>query len=182
MIDLLIYGHAAFGGLALAAGVLALSTKKGGKIHKLGGRIFYYAMLGSVILALIIASSPSHFNSFLLAIGLFSLYFVLAGKRALRHRGMEFNLSLDRLLAWFIFIIGFTMILLPMLIQREINVLLTIFGLLAIAFGIRDLRLIRDRSQMIKKRMISHVSKILAGYISAITAFFVVNNILPGIW
>ena len=42
-IQILIYIHAGFGGIALLSGLLSLIAKKGKEIHKKSGLIFFYS-------------------------------------------------------------------------------------------------------------------------------------------
>ena len=63
-IQILIYLHAAFGGIALFAGLLSIITKKGQQIHKKSGLIFYYAMLLSGGIAMLVAVLPNHESPF----------------------------------------------------------------------------------------------------------------------
>lgn len=70
LIKTLIYIHAFFGGLGLIAGVISILVRKGGKLHKLWGKIFSVGMITSSLLSLIVASFPGHENMFLFLIGI----------------------------------------------------------------------------------------------------------------
>ena len=59
IIQILIYSHALFGGIALLSGFISLIAKKGKKTHKKSGKLFYYCMLLSASTALVIASLPN---------------------------------------------------------------------------------------------------------------------------
>ena len=93
-IQILIYIHASFGGIALLAGLVSMIARKGKKIHKKFGLIFFYAMMISGITAMIVAFMPNHESPFLFAVGIFSLYFVLTGKRALNFKRKNSDLKL----------------------------------------------------------------------------------------
>ena len=88
-IQILIYFHAAFGGIALLAGLLAIIAKKGKTLHRKAGLVFFYSMMLSGITALVIAVLPNHESPFLFAVGIFSLYFVFTGNRALKFKRKE---------------------------------------------------------------------------------------------
>ena len=75
-IRIFILTHAAFGGIAMLSGTVAVITKKGSSIHKKSGKLFYYSMLLSISMSLIIAILPGHESAFLFFIGIFSAYFI----------------------------------------------------------------------------------------------------------
>lgn len=181
-IDYLISAHAGFGALALLAGFMAISVKKGGKIHRKTGIIFFYSMLVSAFIALVVSALPEHENPFLFSIGIFSSYFLISGYRSLRFKNKETPLNWDRLLAWVIIFTGFGMITFPIYFYGVIHIVLTVFGVASILFGYQDLRLFRNRERLQKSWLTAHLGKMMGGYISAVTAFVVVNELLPGIW
>jgi uncharacterized membrane protein len=78
--------HILGGTVALAAGMLALVTRKGGRLHIRSGRAFIYAYVLIVITA-ILGIVVFEFRSFLAVATIASAYDVFAGYRALRLRG-----------------------------------------------------------------------------------------------
>lgn len=178
----LIYLHAFLGGIALLAGLIAAFTIKGSKIHKKTGAAFHHTMVASIILSMIIAASPERHNPFLLAIGIFSLYAVVSGRRCLKTKKPQFNYNIDRIMAILFTINGLLMIFLPLIIQKELNIILTVFGVMSVLGGIRDFILLKNPEQYKADRIKLHINKISGGYIAAVTAFLVVNQLLPGYW
>lgn len=181
-IQLAIIIHAALGGIALLAGLIAIISKKGQPTHKKSGIVFYYAMITSGASAIVIALMPKHENPFLIAVGVFSLYFVIGGYRALRFKSMTSSIKNDKILSIIMLITGVLMILLPLVISQSINLVLLIFGIIGILFALRDLKLYQNREQLKKGWLKLHLGKMLGGYISATTAFVVVNGFFPGIY
>ena len=179
---LIYYIHAPLGGIALFAGGIALVAKKGSQLHKKSGKVFFYSMLISAIAAFIISVLPKHENPFLFSIGLFSSYFLISGLRSLQYKQREFELKIDKIIAYLIALTGFSMILYPIVLFSQLNIILTVFGIVGIVFGFRDLKLFRDKERLKKSWLKLHLGKMTGGYISAVSAFFVVNQILPGIW
>jgi len=177
--SILIVIHASLGGIALVLGGIALIAKKGGRIHKKFGKGFYYAMLISAILAFIVAVMPGHKSPFLFSIGLFSSYFLINGYRSLRFKRKGVDFRLDKFIAYFIILTGLTMVWYPIVLNGAINIVLFVFGLAGLCFGIRDIRLLRNPQQLRKKWLAIHLGSMTGGYIAAVTAFFVVNQILP---
>lgn len=181
MDKMLIIIHASSGGVALLAGMISIISDKGKNIHKKSGLVFYYSMLTSAISALVIAVLPGHFNMFLFSIGIFSAYFVISGRRALNFRNAKHDFLFDKVLAILLLVTSIGMIVLPIVLQSVINIVLLIFGITGLIFSIRDIVQMRDKKKLRKKWLPTHLGKITGGYISALTAFIVVNNLLPGI-
>lgn len=181
-IQILIYFHALVGGIALISGLIALVATKGKVVHKKSGKLFYYGMLLSALTALIIAILPGHENAFLVAIGIFSSYFMITGYRALRFKNTEINLKTDKMISWIMIITGILMILYNPLVHQKINIVLTAFGVIGLFFSLRDLMLYKNRNKLKKDWLKLHLGKMMGGYISATTAFVVVNEFFPGLY
>lgn len=181
-IQILIYIHAAFGGIALLTGLISMIARKGNKIHKKFGLIFFYSMMISGITAMIVAFMPNHHSPFLFAIGIFSLYFVLTGKRALNFKRKNPNLKNDRWIARIMIISGLLMILLPIITSKSINIILVVFAVIGIIFSVKDLILYKNPEKLRKSWLKLHLGKMLGGYIAATTAFVVVNQFFSGIY
>jgi uncharacterized membrane protein len=182
IIQILIYSHALFGGVALLSGFISLIVKKGKKVHKKSGKLFYYCMLLSASTALIIASLPQHESSFLFAIGIFSSYFIITGYRALRFKNKNINLKTDRILSLVMMFTGILMILYNPLVHQKINIVLTVLGIVGLVFSTRDLMLYKNTDKLNNVWLKLHLGKMIGGYISATTAFVVVNNFFPGFY
>ena len=178
----LIIIHANLGSIALLAGFLSLAVKKGEKLHKKSGLIFYYSMLASALTAMIIAMIPHHENPFLFAIGVFSSYFIITGKRAIKFKTTKPHLKTDKIISLIMVITGLLMIILPLMLNHSLNIILLIFGALGGTLALRDLKLYKAPEKLQEKWLKLHLSKMLGGYISATTAFIVVNQLIPGIY
>lgn len=181
-IQILIYIHAAFGGLALLSGLVSIIASKGNTIHKKSGLIFYYAMIASGLIAMLVALLPNHESPFLFAVGVFSLFFVLTGYRALRFKRQNPDLKIDKLIAIGMIITGVLMIVLPLIQTNTLNIILVVFALVGITISVRDLSLYRNPARLRKSWLKIHLGKMLGGYISATTAFVVVNQFFPSVY
>ena len=179
---ILILVHATFGGIALLTGLISMIAYKGKNLHKKSGKFFVYTMISSGLTAMIIALLPNHESPFLFAIGIFSTYLTLTGYRALRFKRKNISLSVDSTIAWLMVITGFLMIILPTVLTLKFNIVLGVFGILGISLAIQDLMLFRDSKKLRKSWLKLHIGKIMGGYISAVTAFIVVNQFIPGIY
>ncbi|MFT5791669.1 MAG: putative membrane protein [Saprospiraceae bacterium] len=182
MIQIVIYIHAAFGGIALLAGLVSIIAKKGKNIHRKSGLIFFYSMILSGIIAMFVAVLPNHKSPFLFAVGIFSLYFVLTGNRALNFKRKNPDLKIDKLISIIMIITGILMISLPIILTKSINIILVVFAIVGIIFSVRDLILFKNPEQLRKRWLKLHLGKMLGGYISATTAFVVVNEFFPSFY
>jgi len=178
-VSYLIYAHAALGGIALLAGSLAIIFKKGSKQHKRSGKLFFIAMLASASLAVIIALIPSHLSPFLFAIGIFSLYLLLSGYRALKFKQEAHNLFLDQTISASMLLAGLLMILIPIVSQSKINIILTVFGSIGVFSAIRDLMLYQHPQRLKRQWLRLHLGNMLGAFIASLTAFLVVNEFFP---
>lgn len=181
-IQVLIYIHAAFGGIALLTGLVAVIARKGKTIHKRFGLVFYYTMILSGVSAMLIAVLPNHESPFLFAVGIFSLYFVVTGYRALRFKRKAPDLKIDKAIALFMLLTGVLMIVLPVVFTGSINIILVVFAIVGIIFSIKDLRLFKEPKRLRSVCLKMHLGKMLGGYIAASTAFVVVNQFFPSIY
>jgi len=181
-IQILIYIHATFGGFALLAGLVSIIAKKGKNIHRKSGLIFFYSMILSGIIAMIVAFLPNHESPFLFAVGIFSLYFVLTGNRALNFKRKHPDLKIDKLISIIMITTGILMISLPIILTKSINIILVVFAIVGIIFSVRDLILFKNPERLRKGWLKLHLGKMLGGYISATTAFVVVNGFFPSFY
>lgn len=179
MIQNLIYFHAGLGGIALLTGLIALLTVKGSRPHGTAGKIFFWTMLSSAAISLVVACLPDHESPFLFAIGIFSIYLISTGYLALRYKKKTVAFNFDKVLSTLMIITGAGMIVVPLLLRSEINIVLTVFGLFGILLSIQDFMGFRNPEKLRKNYLQAHIGKMVGGYIAAVTAFVVVNQFLP---
>lgn len=182
VIQIFIIIHAAFGGIALLAGFISIVAKKGRKIHKKSGLVFYYAMLTSAIMAILISVLPEHESPFLFAVGIFSMYFVLTGYRALRFKSKNVNLQVDKWISGIMVFTGILMIVLPLILEKSVNIVLLVFAVIGIVFSVRDLTRFKSPEKLKKAWLKLHLGKMTGGYIASVTAFVIVNEFFPSIY
>tara|TARA_B100000809_G_scaffold33236_2_gene29052 strand:- start:2100 stop:2696 length:597 start_codon:yes stop_codon:yes gene_type:complete len=179
---ILIYIHAVFGGIDLLTGFISIIAKKGRVFHKKSGLIFFYSMIFSGIIAMIVAVLPKHESPFLFAVGIFSLYFVLTGNRALKFKRKNTDLKIDKLISIIMIVTALLMISLPIILTNSLNIILGIFAIVGITFPVKDLILFKSPERLRKRWLKLHLGKMLGGYISATTAFVVGNQFFPSFY
>ncbi|HJQ60122.1 MAG TPA: hypothetical protein VJ890_24670 [Vineibacter sp.] len=171
--------HIAAGFAALAAGTVAILSRKGGPTHIRAGTVFYWGMVGTGASALLLALLRP--NTFLFLIGVLSLYFVHAGRRAIAAGVPDWRdhgASIAMLLAGAVMIVlgalgiaGIDLVPLP----KGLAPVLVAFGGIGMALSAVDLRDYR-RELAWPDKVARHLQRMTAGYIAAATAFIVVNG------
>jgi len=178
LIKTLIYLHAFFGGLGLTAGIVSILVRKGGKVHKLWGKIFSVGMITSSFLSLIVACFPGHENMFLFLIGIFTIYMVLAGNRALTLKvsiKSKAN-ALDKSISYTMFAIAVMMLIFGTICLLKDNNLWTLyffFGSIGLLMIYRDFKAFKEFTTNNKVAIVSHIGRMVGAFITSVTAFIV---------
>lgn len=177
-ITIFIYIHAFFGGLGLITGIGSALVKKGSPIHKKLGKLFSIGMFTSSIISLPIACMPNHENTFLFLIGLFTIYLVLAGNRALTFKPKlkEKAAPLDKVISGSMLFVSIIMLALGSLgfFQRIDNsILYLIFGGFGAFMTIKDFIFFKNFKEKKIGWLSNHIRKIVGALIASITAFIV---------
>ncbi len=173
---ILIYIHAFAGGIGLITGFWAMAVGKGQKVHKSVGKIFSWSLGISAAISLLIAVMPKHHNPFLFLIGVFTLYLIAAGNRALKLKGSKLqSVALtDKILSGSILLFAIVMVFkgaIAFFSNDEIGVLYFFFGVLAGTLAGRDLALYRDFPKAKKMWLRTHLSRMIGALIASVTAF-----------
>lgn len=169
ILNILLYIHIVTGTSALLTGAVALLTKKGNKVHRNAGIIFFYSMLGVTFSALIISTIKS--IPFLFAISVFSLYLNYTGYRALKNKTGEYK--------WYDWVITTLSVLTALYMIYTRTIVLLVFGVLLCIVVFRNalaqLQNEEKRKVARKKRLTVHLGNMTGAYIATVTAFLVVN-------
>ncbi len=178
--------HAIGGFISLISGTISVIARKGNMWHKKSGMVFYYGMLTAGVSGVLAALLPDHKNPFLFVVGLFSVYLVLSGYRALRFKrvGKMADVRWDKVISWSMAVIAVAMIGYGInLIFNSLTMgwVLIIFGTIGLLNAINDLKAMRDLKLLRKKYLRLHIAKISGAYIAGFTAFFVRYSVLPSL-
>ncbi|MEM5566842.1 hypothetical protein WNY78_17100 [Psychroserpens sp. AS72] len=175
-ITILIYIHAFFGGIGLITGIGSIVVTKGSPIHKKMGKLFTIGMLVSTLISIPVSCMPSHKNPFLLLIGLFTIYLVLAGNRALLFKTKTNANWKDKLISGsmlFFSIIMLTLGLYKYIYNDILNILYFVFGSIGLLLTLNDFKFYKNPSQHKSGWIRSHIGKMVGALIASITAFLV---------
>ena len=172
--------HVGFGVVALLAGLGAMITPKGGRIHRRCGKVFFWSMVvvaGSAIELAYLSSSL-----FLFLDTLFTFYLALSGYRALARkrpeRGERAN-WLDWLAASVLLASGLGLIAVGVDLQKSGTTGLPAvcfgYGVCAVLFAGHDLHEFWRPPVTKYHWWLSHMARMLGAYLASVTAVSVVN-------
>jgi len=167
--------HILAGIVSLLSAALAVSSAKGTKPHVLSGRTYFWGM--AIIFSTAIPMSIISSNIFLFLIAIFSFYLAFAGMRFARNRKGVATI-LDWIAIGLMIFSGIGMWILAAIYLLNSNtqyIVLSVFGLLAIALGYADFRSYKNNSATGKERISRHLTNMMGGTIAVITAVLVVN-------
>lgn len=167
--QILLYAHIAFGMISLVAGAFSGFSRKGGKIHVLSGKVFGVCMLLAAFTA--IALSLIHPSSFLLAIGLFTIYLIISGWVWVWKIPQKKKEKASRYASIFGIAIAAYMIYQALIKSNGIPVVLLVFGGILFFFSISDLL----RKSHPANNIRTHAGRMGGAYIASFTAFAVTN-------
>lgn len=176
--------HIATGFIALVAGTIALSTKKGRKAHRFSGKLFGYTMAVSgfsgIVLSLYIKSV------FLLGIGLFSTWNVIMGILVFRLKRFGWN---GVVIPITVITLAGTLAIASLSVISAVNQNFGTLFWLSLIFGVSGTlflihRIIQIKSFKIKglDRVEEHINFMMGAYIASMSAFSATQlHFIPGI-
>lgn len=173
-VRVLLFLHIAAGATALLAGLVPMLGHKGGPWHVRAGRIYATCMVAVALTAvgLCLLQPITLSRLFLTGIAVLSFYLSFTGWRAARRRSAILPLP-DQLLAIVSLLAGLLMVGTGVRLQAT---LFTFFGgLLSLFAGLDTWRSLRPRTQA-EPWLVRHFTRLGGSYISAATAFVVVNS------
>lgn len=181
----LIISHVTAGVLSLISGLLAAFVgKKGGKLHRQVGRIFFWSMTWIFVSAILIVSFI-RFSPFLLVIAVFSFYLAFSGVRVLKIRKTMKVTKLDWAAALTTMGFGIGMIIMGFsyLLRTDwsstLGYLCLFFGFFTIQTGWLNVRGFMTLHKAEKMWWwLAHMNSMSGSFIAAITAFLVQNGLM----
>jgi uncharacterized membrane protein len=175
-IKILIYTHAFFGGIGLITGIGSVIVKKGSSIHKKMGKLFSIGMITSSLISIPISWMPNHENLFLFLIGLFTIYLVLAGNRALTFKTKEKADWIDKMISGSMLFFSLIMVIIGVygvLNNISSSILYLFFGGFGLFLTIKDFRFYKNSRNPKNSWLILHIGKMIGALIASITAFII---------
>ena len=176
---LLLFVHIVCGSVSLLLGGYVVATKKGGKLHRICGNIYFICMLIAAIMSL--GLSYLHPNYFLFIVGVFTAFMLLSGRRYIRKKYISDVKWFDWLLMWtmLLFSSGFFGFGGYNLVRgNDFGIVFLAFGAISLLFVAQDYRNFTGRSKIVNCWLVTHLQRMIGSYIASLTAFLVVNNTL----
>jgi uncharacterized membrane protein len=183
ILSLMLVLHIAGGTIALISGLVAMLTAKGSKLHRLAGKIYFNGMTAVFVGALILAIG--HHKDFLLMVGFFSYYLTVRGYRVLFLKKLSQGQK-PVLIDWAIISVSAIFIIAlfgwgiwALTLGVGMGVTGIVFGTIGSVFLFQD---VKSFIRPPKEKMhwwFTHIGSMAGSYISAVTAFVVVNIQLP---
>lgn len=186
--SLLLVAHVIGGFSSLTLGILiAILPKKGNKLHKKMGHIYFYGMT-TVFVSAVLLVSFIKWNAFLFAIAVFSFYLCYSGFRAIRLRKQKGPALIDWIVAGLAITVGIGLFIYGLLIFYQVQSF-HVLGLLCLIFGfftafsaIQDVHTKMSPHKSKDWWLRQHISGMMGSLIAATTAFSVqnLNFLIPG--
>ncbi len=171
--------HIFAGTVALACGLLSMLNKKGSKIHRLTGKMFFVSMTGVFVTAIFISVVKN--IPFLFIVGFFSYYLACSGYRALFLKKLHLQQQ-PTLVDWVINITGMLagagliIFSYSWFLHKGIwGLVPLLFGLFCLLNGVADVRRFYKRPVRKQHWLFTHGSRMGGAFAATLTAFTVVN-------
>jgi len=178
--------HIAAGTISLIVAPIAMIVKKGGKQHRLWGKVYFAGMTVVVITAIIISLYKT--IPFLLMIAVFGYYFIVSGYRSLYlkklHAGQKANI-IDWSITLFASLFNMGLIIwgIVHMISEKISsftsvsfsVIAIVLGMLGMTFVIGNIKNFFKAPSDKNHWFFNHMVGMLAGYLVTLGAFSAVN-------
>lgn len=172
----LLFVHVVAGTTALLCAIVAISVRKGAKVHNLVGRIYFWAMMTIAVTALPVSVIRPNIMLFLVA--LFSSYMAYVGwkfGRRSRYLGGKRPIVPFLMLAIGLFMIGVGLI--QVFSGSPMGWALAAFGGIGVQFSITDIR-VHGKELDFADRITMHLTHMLGGTIATVTAVLV-QQVVP---
>lgn len=183
MEQVLVISHVIAGITSLLSGIVAgFFGRKGGKLHRQVGKVFFWCMFWVFISAMLLISFV-RFNPFLMVIAVFSFYLAFSGYRALKLKKTLKAELIDWTAGIITLIFGLGMIgmginyLIPSEFSSVIGYLCLFFGFFTARSAWKNLKMYGNLDAADKMWWwFAHMSSMSGSLIAATTAFLVQNG------
>lgn len=184
-IKYLIFSHVAAGGISLLTAPTSMVVAKGGKAHRVSGKVFFWSMVYIFVSALVLGTY--HWKPFLLMVSMLSFYLVYSGYRTLYQK----QIQLGKGVRWYdwtvaalcgIFMLGFLIWSVELMVNGTNAILIIFFSLGGLFSIITEVKRYVTKSEQKYGWLFNHIGRMVGGFIAAVTAFSTnVLTFLPGL-
>jgi uncharacterized membrane protein len=182
--------HIAGGFTGLFCGTISIAAKKGSKLHKAVGKVFFWGMFLASTVALVLSNLPEHHNIFLFAVGGFTLYMISSGyrivylKRQFTSHAPNFK-ALDYLISLFGFCFGLFLVYLAIINLfggNNFGLVPGAFGLICMNYARMDFKMLFQKISLKEIWLPNHITRMMGAMIASYTAFLAVNVKMQPAW
>lgn len=171
--------HIAAGAIAIASGLLALTSRKGGRLHVRAGQSFVISM--SYMAATGIGMAVSDVHWFFMIVGTLAFYLVATGRRAVRRAGSigppdYIALGVSAMCSGVSFVLGIVSLATHKAVSGIPAAIYLGIGVESLIFAWIDYRSLRAGGFRGSHRLADHVWRMIAALAFAMTALLVANN------
>jgi hypothetical protein len=184
-VKFLIFSHVTAGAVSLITAPVAMAVAKGGKTHRLSGKIFFWSMVYIFVSAVILGIY--HWKPFLLMVAVLSFYLVYSGYRTLHQKQIHSGKGV-KWYDWFIaatsgaFMLSFLIWSVDLMINGTNAILIVFFSVGGLFSIITEVRRYIKKPDVKHSWLFNHIGRMVGGFIAAVTAFSTnVLTFLPGL-
>ncbi len=165
--------HAAMGVIGIVTGIVALCTRKGGRLHIVAGRVFVASIIVTAVSATWLAIKSEEFG--FIGAGVLVVYFMLTAWMAVKrpeHQSGWFEIG-----AFMVAAVGAALMYVAWLKARQSPELfnglpILIFAIVATLCAIGDLSVVLRRGLAGRQRIMRHLWRMHLGFFAAVGSFF----------
>lgn len=181
--SILLITHIVLGMIGLLSGLCIVVLKKGTTTHKKIGKIFTYAMSFAMLTSFPISIIKG--NVFLFCIGIWTLYMIVTGTRALTFHQRKGPSKLDWAISIAMLLFGVILLFkgfIDMIYGYQLSLVSLVFSGISLAFVWADYHFYKGNHKAANAFQLIHIQRMMGAFIASFTAFVVVNNtFLPGL-
>lgn len=181
-----LFAHIASGGTALFTGLISMISAKGGRIHRLAGKIFFWGMGG--VFATAVYMSIAKGNWFLFCVGFFSFYLTCSGYLVLKTKAAKVFDTIKPVY-WIVCLFGFLSGVVMLGLSTGLFIRQSMFGTVPLIFGFissglsfLDYRILVNQVETKQVWLKSHALRMAGAFVATLTAFIVVNIQIEQQW
>lgn len=186
LFKIFLFAHIGSGGAALLTGLISMTSAKGGRAHRLAGKIFFWSMAGVFVTSVYMSLAKS--NWFLFCVGFFSFYLTCSGYLVLKAKVAK-SLDTVKPMYWLVcafgFLAGIGMLGLSINMFSKgymFGTVPLVFGLISSAQSFLDYRMITTEGKLKQVWLKSHALRMAGAFVATLTAFVVVNIQIEQQW
>jgi uncharacterized membrane protein len=184
-IKFLIYSHVAAGAMSLITAPVAMAVAKGGRAHRLAGKMFFWSMVYIFVSAIVLG--VYHWKPFLLMVSVLSFYLVYSGYRTLYQKQIHLGKGVSGYdwavaTACGVFMLGFLIWSVDLMVNGTNAILIVFFSLGGLFSIVTEVKRYAGKRDQKHGWLFNHIGRMVGGFIAAVTAFSTnVLTFLPGL-